>query len=314
MKTHRHLSYLALFGLLCASPFAFGETLTETKTVRRVVSSTEVDPATREPVSFLGVETVPANDTLVAQLGLAKGVGLVVRVVVPNSAASEVLKPHDILIKLNDQLLIETRQLGVLIRSYKPGEEITLTYVRGGKEATGKVKLRPREKGREMGLRAPKAEGDLSPDSPEPAMAPQPPMPPDVLAALRADGKSSAGKLRFFSQSESGLVEAGTEVRPDNSRLVLTDDEGTLDLELKDGKKLLLAKDPSGTVLFEGAIDTPEQRKALPKVVKKRLEQMEQTDHLTFQRPATRSFRIPAPQVMEHRFLAEEDSRLGPAL
>lgn len=51
------------------------------------------------------------------------------------------LKLHDILLKLDEQVLIESRQLSVRLRMRKENEEIALTYLRGGKQATAKVKL-----------------------------------------------------------------------------------------------------------------------------------------------------------------------------
>src|ERR1043166_5888499 len=77
------------------------------------------DERPREKVSFLGVTTSPVSSTLTEQLGLQKGIGLVVTGVVSDSPAAGVLKAHDILLKLNDQLLIETHQLAVLVRSFK---------------------------------------------------------------------------------------------------------------------------------------------------------------------------------------------------
>ena len=40
-----------------------------------------------------------------------------------------------------NQILIDARQLSVLVRNRKEGEEVTLTYLRGGKPATARVKL-----------------------------------------------------------------------------------------------------------------------------------------------------------------------------
>ncbi len=57
------------------------------------------------------------------------------RNVVPDSPAAATLKKNDVLTKLDDQLLIEQRQLSVLIRNHKDGDEVTLTYIRGGKES-----------------------------------------------------------------------------------------------------------------------------------------------------------------------------------
>src|SRR5687768_16468865 len=67
-------------------------------------------PIEKDTVTFLGVETAPASATLSAHLDIPKGAGLVVTTVVPDSPAANVLRPHDILVKLDDQLLIEQRQ------------------------------------------------------------------------------------------------------------------------------------------------------------------------------------------------------------
>src|ERR1019366_10663322 len=98
-------------------------------------------PREMESVTFLGVETRPADATLAEQLNLPNGAGLIVRNIVPDSPAAAALKKNDVLTKLDDQLLIEAHQLAVLIRNHKDGDEVTLTYIRGGKEATAKVKL-----------------------------------------------------------------------------------------------------------------------------------------------------------------------------
>src|SRR5213595_1461585 len=74
------------------------------------------------PVTFLGVETSPVPSVVSEQLGLAKGFGLVVDYVVPDSpAATAGLQQNDILKMLNDQILTEPDQLSKLVRSYSEG-------------------------------------------------------------------------------------------------------------------------------------------------------------------------------------------------
>jgi hypothetical protein len=85
------------------------------------------DKVEMETVAFLGVETAPVSTTTGVQLGLPKGTGLVVNHVVAKSPAEGVLKEHDILLKLDEQILIETRQLSVLIRTRQAGDEVVLT-------------------------------------------------------------------------------------------------------------------------------------------------------------------------------------------
>src|SRR5213075_1492155 len=99
------------------------------------------DKLEKENVAFLGVEAAPAPAALASQLGLARGTGLVIGHVAAKSPADGVLQQHDVLLKLDDQILIEPHQLSVLIRQHKEGDEVTLTYMRAGKQTTAKVKL-----------------------------------------------------------------------------------------------------------------------------------------------------------------------------
>ncbi len=98
-------------------------------------------PQEMETVTYLGVSTRPMDETLAEQFGLQKNTGLIVTFVGEDTPAASALKRNDILLKFNDQILIDQRQLGVLVRNSKDGEEVVLTYIRAGKQATAKVKL-----------------------------------------------------------------------------------------------------------------------------------------------------------------------------
>jgi serine protease Do len=114
------------------------------------------------PVTFLGVETSPVPPVVCEQLALAKGFGLVVDYVVPDSpAAAAGIQQNDILKLLNDQILTEPDQLSKLVRSYSEGTNITLTVLRKGQEQKITVKLTKKDvpqrrafgrRGRDFGL------------------------------------------------------------------------------------------------------------------------------------------------------------------
>src|SRR5438552_4221616 len=94
------------------------------------------------PVPFLGVETSSVPPVVCDQLAMAKGFGLVVDYVVPDSpAAAAGVQQNDILKMLNDQILMEPDQLSKLVRSYSEGTNITLTVLRKGQEQKISVKL-----------------------------------------------------------------------------------------------------------------------------------------------------------------------------
>src|SRR5213593_481043 len=98
------------------------------------------------PVTYLGVETSQVPDVVSEQLGMAKGLGLVVEYVVPNSpAASAGVQQNDILKMLNDQILIEPSQLRKLLQTFSEGTDVTLTILRKGQEQKITVKLTKKE-------------------------------------------------------------------------------------------------------------------------------------------------------------------------
>src|SRR6266700_4885603 len=106
----------------------------------------EHERAPKVPMTFLGVETSQVPSVVSEQLGLAKGFGLVVDYVVPDSpAAAASIQPNDILKMLNDQILIEPSQLRKLLQNFSEGTEVTLTILRKGQEQKVTVKLAKKE-------------------------------------------------------------------------------------------------------------------------------------------------------------------------
>lgn len=260
-----------------------------------------------ESVTFLGVETAPVSPTLVAQLGLSEGNGLVVNHVANGSPAAGVLKQHDILLKLDDQILIEQRQLAVLIRGHKEGDEVTLTYLRAGKQATAKVKLakhdapklstiplppgphgvtgnmfystRPGASGGAVSIAGPNGfefqleNGDVVGDREEVNR---------VLALIDAANAPGQRRIEFSRTTGPGDRNISVTVNTGNSRILSDDDEGSLELVIKDGQKELVAKDKAGKQVFAGPVNTPEERKAVPAEVRARLEKLEAMKQFSF--------------------------------
>lgn len=246
----------------------------------------------KESVTFLGVETGPVSPTLTAQLGLPDGTGLVVIHLVPDGPAAAVLKEHDILVKLDDQLLIEQRQLSVLIRNHKEGDEVTITYLRSGKQATAKVKLTKHEVPKMAMQPGPNAQGlafvgggfggggpavnfDMmlaNPDGSQGREMVQRMLP--IMGGARAPGVS---RYDVFTRPVAGPGEhnVSVTVNTGNSHMVLNDDAGSIELTIKEGKKELVAKNAKGEQIFSGPVNTPEERKSLPGDVRDRLERLE---------------------------------------
>ena len=245
-------------------------------------------PMDYENVTFLGVETAPVSKTLIAQLNLPNNAGLVVVHVVPNSAAAGALQENDILLKLDDQILIDQHQLMVLVRNHKDGDEVTLTYVRSGKQATARVKLTKHDvpKFSEMdhdlpAAFAPFAEPGESGRVRVLARRPGDEHAVDTVLGLMHEAPSD-DEVRVHIDRKSGPAVRAMRVNPANSNIVYSDDNGSLELKIKDGRKILVAKNAKGDTVFNGPVTTPDERKALPGDVRERLEKLESTENMTF--------------------------------
>lgn len=266
----------------------------------------------KEVVTFLGVETMPVSPTLSAQLGLPEGSGLVVNRLVPDSPAASVLKEHDILLKLDDQILIDQHQLSVLIRNHKEGDEVAITYVRTGKQAIARVKLAKHE--------VPKMavfEQAFPPGGAGLTFGAGPvgvPFPASAGTHVEADRMLSmmnqppGGPVQIRIERGKGPGIRATRINTADSNLVYTDDQGSLSLTMKEGAKTLVAKNAQGAEVFSGPVTTDEERNAMPADVRQRLERLEGMEDVTFRtdgnfqgaemkviRPPGRSISLPLP-------------------
>jgi membrane-associated protease RseP (regulator of RpoE activity) len=106
----------------------------------------EVGSGAKAPVTepYLGVGAVPLHPALTAQLPevIGKGRGVMVANVMKGSPAEHTgLKVHDILISYDKQDVYSPEQLVKLVRNDKPGRDVTIGYVRGGKTQEASVRL-----------------------------------------------------------------------------------------------------------------------------------------------------------------------------
>lgn len=272
------------------------------------------EPREMEPVTFLGVEAGPVSATLASQLGLTEGNGLVVNHVLPDSPATGMLKQHDILLKFDDQILIEQRQLAVLVRGHKEGDEVTLTYLRGGKQATAKVKLAKHDapkltmsfssatpgaiaatiRGQQVGPGNVAWVGGGSGGASGAGNFEIQTLPPDVVGDREEvnrvlaliDSAHTPGQRRFEYSTGPGDRNISVTVNTGNSRIISNDDRGSLELIIKEGKKEVVAKNVQGEQVFAGPVNTPEERKALPADVRDRLDKLEDMKQYSFRTDA----------------------------
>src|SRR6266700_7017310 len=219
------------------------------------------------PVTYLGVETSQVPPVVSEQLGLGKGLGLVVDYVEPNSpAAAGGVQQNDILKMLNDQILIEPSQLRKLLQTFPDGAEVTLTVLRKGQEQKLTAKLARKEVQQRRGAFPGgnhdwhwdfDATGDLGgqmqdlKEQLKEQLGDQRGIIRGAVvqaheAARRArdDARRAADELRIFFE-DNGAVKA-SKIDLGKAQIVFSDDKGELKLANVDGKKLLTVKDPQG--------------------------------------------------------------------
>ncbi len=247
------------FGML-AVPSARGEDDVlgwEPEVVLKAMAAEGADPfefffkeTKLERGAFLGVTTSEVMPAMRAQLKLPKGVGLLVEQVEAGSPAEAAgLKRFDILHKVDDQLVINGEQLAVLVRMHKAGEELKIAILREGKEMTLSAKL---------------TEKDLEPIAKRAQSA------LEMAKALTANQK-----LRDWNGNLDGMISAKMNIRGERSAS-MKDSEHTLTLKCDaDDQKRLEVKDKSGETVFDGPVNTEEEREKLPDGVLEKLKRLE---------------------------------------
>jgi len=253
--------------------------------------------APKAPMTFLGVETSQVPDVVSEQLGLAKGLGLVVEYVVPDSpAAAAGVQQNDILKMLNDQILMEPSQLRKLLQTFSDGTEVTLTILRKGQEQKITVKLSKKEMPQRHSF-MPGGNHDWDFDETGDFSEQMQEMKQQLREQLgaqrgiirgavirareaakrgREDARRAAREIRILSK-DNGAIKA-TKIDLGKAQIVFCDGKGEMKLENVNGKKLLTAKDPQGKLLFIGPVETKEDLDKVPADVRERYETLQQND------------------------------------
>ena len=222
-------------------------------------------------VGYLGVTTHQADATLDSHIKLPEGVGVVVDFVAPGSPAFGKLQRFDVLHKLNDQILVNHEQLVVLLRMMKPGTEVVLSVVREAKPMEVKVVLGA--KAAETGVREMRTPG-APVNAPAAAWGENPQGLTFNLGALTAGGSATAAGGTAPAQQKVQFQVTGGDASVRNSVIV---EGGTVINMTQDAKggKYLSAKTQDGKVIFEGPVNTDEDRAKVPADIRGKMDRLE---------------------------------------
>lgn len=195
----------------------------------------------------LGLKLTRASTVLRQQLALKRGAGLVVESVTPNSPAARAgFAQHDVLVRLDDQLLVLPEQLDALLESCETGSPVACTILRGGREIVVAIGQPHAARPRPVAGIGP----GLRPTDSALALVGRAPPREGPIAAMPLRRLADETLVRHDADFQIRLT-SGTETR-------------------------LVVSDPQGHVVFSGSIDTPEDRSRMPPVIRERVLEMEQ--------------------------------------
>ncbi|HSI86518.1 MAG TPA: PDZ domain-containing protein [Candidatus Methylacidiphilales bacterium] len=235
------------------APSSAKDTAAPTPTPERPASERK-SRAQRE-IPFLGIGIINVPEPLTAQLKLKPGFGLLVTNV-EGPAEQAGLQENDVLLMLNDQHLIEGYQLTVLVRNQKPGDEVTLTYVRGGETKTVKLNVGKRLiDAREARLPRPVATWETERGN-----------------IMRREAFPGQDK-RIIIKGPNATFEQSLPNLP-VSRTVIRDGRHEYELQVEGGKNVFVVRE-EGKEQFRGGVDSDEERGKVPQEFRDSLKRME---------------------------------------
>ncbi len=219
---------------------------------------TPAPAAGQSAAAYIGVELMPVDAPTRALFKLPSVGGLLVCGVGQGSPADGRLAQGDILLRLEDQTIVNREQLRTLIRARAVGESVALTVVRGGRTESVKLTLaaapamrmielnneRLPDMFREMREHTRRALRETG--HPESLLDAT-----DDIIVLSPDRKSVS----------AGVAVARTAIKP----------EGSITVIKRDGKTLVTIKDKDGRTIADGEL-TDELRASLPEWAKGALE------------------------------------------
>ena len=212
--------------------------------------------------AYLGIGVDSPDETLRSQLALPPGAGLVVNFVDDDGPSKAVIHQHDVLQKLDDQLLVNGEQLITLVRMHKPGDTVSLTLLRQAKPVKLDVELGRRK---------------TSQGNADPAMAGQAlaqlqwsaiGLTPKPITLIPSGDGAGGQPFNYWANTGQSLSSQPT---LDGRERPTTFNDGELLASFNGHGDLLAVDVKNGKILYHGPIGNEAQWNALPQQIKDKL-------------------------------------------
>ena len=217
--------------------------------------------------AWLGVHVIPVSPLVAAQLGLAAGTGLAVEHVVPKSPADNAgIRKHDVLKQFDDQLLVNSDQFQVLVKSKEVDDSVQFTVIREGQEKKLTATLG------KMAIKSINIE--MTKFKPGETVG--------WVSEGAVDGIADVLVLRDEEDTKHGFHTRIVNIM--NKNVSMSDDTGSYVLKTDNGKKYFEATSKNGEVLFDGVIGIDLDITKLPPEVRTKLKSLEKTSSVKVDR------------------------------
>jgi len=233
-------------------------------------------------VAYLGVIGIPITPETAEKMGLDTAAGLRVVHVMKGSPADGVIKKNDILLKMGNQKLVDFRQFAALVHAAEPGDTVEFELSRDTAKTNVSVTLgaKKRHGGKmnaaKMEMFAPmfakmmkmmKEKGGMEFEMDEAEFQ-------KIMDKLKRH-------MKFHGDfDESKMPERFKKMKELLSSVVSTmetTDGVSISLKIDDGVKNLVIKDKEGIPVFDGPINTDEERSKVPERYRQMLDDLETT-------------------------------------
>ena len=245
--------------------------------------------AVAENVAFLGLSTADIPEMVLSHLELEKGVGVIVRAVVPGSPAEKGgVEVNDIILAVNQGAVGGPEELSAAVQEHKPGDRLELSLVHHGKRAEVEITLGERPAGGGggvqkdfmlQGLPSDHAErlqklleqglslgGGIGSGGPNGQM-------PEPLRLMQEQMKNLAeGQAEGLS---GGLGEGGGGRFQQSSTIRVMDGDGSIEIQTSDGVKSVTVRDRSNNQMWSGPWNTADQIAAAPAGIRERVQKIQ---------------------------------------
>lgn len=241
-------------------------------------------PREQAASAFIGIISDDIPEMLSAHIGVKPGEGVMIRDLAPGGPAEKAgFAKYDIITRVGGKTVGSPADLSREIASNKPGDDVSLDLIHGGKQTTMTVRLETRPDGAGR-IVDPRQLGHLDLDDMPEGQADR--IRDMIEKQLQGMMKDSQGLENFQLRKDRVIPRDREENRggvrgfqfKSDATFRLMDNDGSIEMKSSDGSKEITVRDHAGKVTWSGPWDTEQDKAAAPKDIRERIDKFKFDD------------------------------------